>query len=139
MTGYGVAASTLHMLAVRGRKPKDTRLLLQGFGRVGGAAALYLARAGVNVVGIVDVRSAIVDPNGLRPGDIETLLRERTGNRLPENQLTADLEVETDEFWATEGDVFVAAAASGLLDGLLQGREKAQVRAPQVGEGGVVQ
>jgi len=116
VTGYGVAAATLHNIEARGRRPEDTRLLLQGFGRVGGAAALYLARAGVRIVGVVDAQTAIRSEDGLEEAQIEDLLRHRTGNLLPPTRLTESLRVEVDEFWTTSGDVFVAAAASGLLD-----------------------
>lgn len=116
VTGYGVASAAVHLLGARGRQVDETRLLLQGFGCVGGAAALYLARAGVRVVGVIDARRAIVSDDGLSVDQIEEFLRGREGNRLPESPVTEALTVEADAFWDTPADVFVAAAASGLLD-----------------------
>lgn len=115
VTGYSVAASTLHLLERQGKDPAETRVLLQGFGAVGGSAAMYLARAGCRIVGICDVADALLEPAGLGGSEVERLLLERAGNRLPwrAEDEAAD---RRSEFWETEADVFVAAAASGMLD-----------------------
>ncbi|MFQ5746120.1 MAG: Glu/Leu/Phe/Val dehydrogenase dimerization domain-containing protein [Gemmatimonadota bacterium] len=114
VTGYGVAASLARLLEHQEREPEDTRVLLQGFGCVGGAAAFYLARLGVRLVGIVDSESAVIDRSGFSSEDLEIFLSEREGNRLPEPRKSA--RGTHDEFWSTPADVFVAAAGSGTLD-----------------------
>lgn len=117
VTGYSVAQAALRVLERQGRDPTGTRVLLQGFGAVGGAAAMYLTRAGLRVVGICDVGDAILEPDGMGREEIENLLLARSGNRLPERLHdefgAAD---RRDRFWETEADLFVAAAASGTLD-----------------------
>lgn len=117
VTGYSVAQSALRLLERQGRPALGTRVLLQGFGAVGGAAALYLARAGLSIVGIVDAHDALIVPEGLGRDDIEKLLRSRRGNRLPD---TLNEEFGADDrreaFWGVPADLFVAAAASGTLD-----------------------
>lgn len=117
VTGYSVAQSAVSLLERQGRPRAGTRVLLQGFGAVGGAAALYLAREGLSIVGIVDAHDALLVPEGLRVEDIEKLLLGRRGNRLPET-LNEEFGAETrrEEFWDASADVFVAAAASGTLD-----------------------
>jgi glutamate dehydrogenase (NAD(P)+) len=65
VTGHSVASSALRLLHHRGRAPEQTRVLLQGFGAVGGSAALYMARAGLKIVGIIDAHSALLRPQGL--------------------------------------------------------------------------
>jgi glutamate dehydrogenase (NAD(P)+) len=116
VTGFSVTASALRLLEHQGRAPQDTRVLLQGFGSVGGAAALYMARAGLKIVGIVDAHGGIIDHEGLRPSEIEDMLLRRSGNRLP--ALGADLRTRdaTPRFFDTKADILVAAAASGTLD-----------------------
>lgn len=115
VTGYSVAASALRLLEHQGRAPPDTRVLLQGFGSVGGAAALYMARAGFRIVGVVDARAGIVDHDGLGVSEIEDMLRRRTGNTLPD--LGGDLRTRdvSQRFFDTRADMLVAAAASGTL------------------------
>lgn len=118
VTGYSVAQAALRLLERQGRDPAGTRVLMQGFGAVGGAAALYLARAGLQIVGVCDAHDALLPAApGLGRDEVEKLLLSRRGNQLP--QALTD-EFGADErrarFWETEADLFVAAAASGTLD-----------------------
>jgi glutamate dehydrogenase (NAD(P)+) len=117
VTGYSVAESALRLLDRQGRPAAGTRVLLQGFGTVGGAAALYLARAGLVLVGIVDAHDAVLAHEGLGRDEIEQLLRSRRGNRLPET-LNEEFgaEARREAFWDVPADLFVAAAASGTVD-----------------------
>lgn len=130
VTGYSVAQSALRLLERQGTPPEGVRVLLQGFGAVGGAAALYLARAGLTLVGIVDAHDAILAPDGLGRDETEKLLRSRRGNRLPESlHEEFGAEARREEFWDAPADLFVAAAASGTLDeGRLDRLEAAGVR-----------
>ncbi len=116
VTGYSVAASTRRLLECQNRDPAEVRVLLQGFGMVGGAAALYLARAGFRIVGIVDASSGVVDEEGLGPHDVEDLLLRRHGSTLPDMGNSAAAQAAREEFWNTPADIFVAAAGSGTLD-----------------------
>lgn len=114
VTGYGVAEALGRLLEHQGRDPEGTRVLLQGFGCVGGATALYLARMGVRLVGIIDAEAAVIDRSGFSADDIADFLARREGNRLPEVRRSKN--GTHDEFWNTPADVFVAAAGSGTLD-----------------------
>jgi glutamate dehydrogenase (NAD(P)+) len=115
VTGYSVACSALRLLERQDRSPADTRVLLQGFGAVGGAAALYMARAGFRIVGICDAEDALISPDGMESPEIEQLLMARGGNRLP-GDVETGAETRRNQFWDTPADVFVAAAASGTID-----------------------
>jgi glutamate dehydrogenase (NAD(P)+) len=44
---------------------RTARVVIQGFGNVGGTAARYFHEAGIKVVGLSDVRGAIYNPNGI--------------------------------------------------------------------------
>lgn len=114
VTGYSVAASALRLLERQGREPADTRVLLQGFGAVGGAAALYMARAGFRIVGICDAEDALLAPDGMGVAEIESLLLKRRDNRLP-SDVEPGAEARREQFWDTPADLFVAAATSGMI------------------------
>lgn len=72
--GYGAAQAALAGMEHLGMRAASTRAVVQGFGSMGGATARYLARAGIRVVGVVDVRGAVANDDGL---DVEALLRAR--------------------------------------------------------------
>ncbi len=116
VTGHSVAQSAIRLLHHQGRAPSDTRVLLQGFGAVGGAAALYMARAGFRIVGITDAARGVLRPDGLSVAEVEDLLLRRTGNTLPPDLDPTTARADHDAFVGTPADLFVAAAASGTLD-----------------------
>ncbi len=72
--GYGAAQAVLAGMEHLGMDAASTRAVVQGFGSMGGATARYLARAGIRVVGVVDVRGAVSNDDGL---DVEALLAAR--------------------------------------------------------------
>jgi glutamate dehydrogenase/leucine dehydrogenase len=114
VTGYGLARSIIHFYEARGESVDGRRVLVEGFGAVGGPCALYLARAGARIVAIADRDSTLVEPAGLDAAATERLLLERVDKCLPagDRRLTPG----ASRFWSAEGDIFVAAAASGTLD-----------------------
>lgn len=115
VTGYSVTQSALRLLRHQGRSPADTRVLLQGFGSVGGAAALYMARSGFRIVGISDAQTGLRKADGFSVEEIEGLLLHRTGNTLPAAAGSGD-PCASDALFDTPSDLLVAAAASGTLD-----------------------
>lgn len=116
VTGYGVATAALRLLARQGRDPGDTRVLLEGFGSVGGAAALYLARAGARIVGIRDAERGLVSPSGLGEEAVADLMRRRRAGLLPLDLPGPEMLEQRRRFDRMEADLFVSAAASGTVD-----------------------
>lgn len=116
VTGYGVARATLRLLERGGRRPEDVRVLVEGFGSVGGAAALYLARAGARIVGVVDAEGGRVAEDGFEVAVLEDLLLRREGGLLPRDLPDGRMREEARRFREMDADVFVCAAASGTLD-----------------------
>ena len=114
ITGYGVARAIEHYYERLGEGLHGVRVLLEGFGNVGAACGLYLARAGAQIVGISDARSALVAPEGLDAAQVEELMRRRAGKLLPDDPRKVPTE-ERGRFDATTADVFVCAAVSGSL------------------------
>lgn len=115
VTGYGVARSIVHAFERQGRSVRGARVLVEGFGAVGGPCALYLAQAGALVVGITDREKALVAPAGMGAEEVEALLRAREDDKLLPRQ---DPRCTPDRrrLWDLPADVFVAAAVSGSLD-----------------------
>ncbi len=64
-TGRGVSLVALDEMEKLGMLPADTRVIVQGFGNVGGIAARMFADAGCRVVGISDVTGAYYNPRGI--------------------------------------------------------------------------
>ena len=69
-TGNGIAIVALELLRDHGRDPRETTVAVQGFGKVGMAAALALAEAGCRIVALSDISAALHNPAGL---DVPTL------------------------------------------------------------------
>lgn len=128
VTGYGVSRAVLAAVAGGGgggARPLDgVRIVVEGFGAVGGPAALYLARLGARIVGLVDARAALPVPEGLDAAAVEGLLRARDGRELPDHpdRVTGPAR---ERVYETPADVFVPAAVSGSVDGARMDRLKA--------------
>lgn len=111
ITGYGVAAAIRRFHERLDRPMEGVRVRMEGFGNVGAACALYLARAGARIVGISDARHTLVVEEGLDATAIEDLFARRTDKMLPVD----DPRVRAGDrsaFYDTPADVFVCAAIS---------------------------
>lgn len=64
-TGRGVALITREFFKARKKNLKGARIAVQGFGNVGGHAALFLSQLGAKVVAASDASGCLIDPNGL--------------------------------------------------------------------------
>jgi glutamate dehydrogenase (NAD(P)+) len=71
-TGVGVVMVTERACERFGRRLSEQRCVVQGFGNVGGVAALELAAKGARVMAVSDVSGGIYNEDGL---DVEALLR----------------------------------------------------------------
>lgn len=80
-TGRGCMIVTLEALKRLNKKPEDARVVIQGFGNVGGMAARQMVRRGFKIVSIIEWDGAVYNANGL---DIEALMehRKETGSVL---------------------------------------------------------
>lgn len=116
ITGYGLARSILRLFEEQGRTIEGARVVIEGFGAVGGPCALYLARAGMHVVGVADREKCLIEEGGLSPADVEHLLRHREDKCLPSADPRCLRDADRERFATVPADIFVAAAASGTLD-----------------------
>lgn len=109
--GLGVAESVLTALDELGRPRAGSRVVIQGFGSMGGATARYLAQAGMLVVGLADANGVIVNPLGL---DVEAMLASRNsfGEIDRDSLRPEDAELAREQWLSVETDVLVPAAVS---------------------------
>jgi glutamate dehydrogenase/leucine dehydrogenase len=114
ITGYGVSESVRHYYGTYGGSLGGKRVLVQGWGNVGAAAAFYLARAGAVIVGIIDRAGGIIRPDGLSLDEVTQLFQSKKGNSLHANDLLSFEEVN-DQIWDLKADVFLPCAASRLV------------------------
>ena len=73
-TGRGCMIVTIQALRRFGLDPAHTRVIVQGFGNVGGMAAKLMARAGFKIICIIEYDGAVYNAHGL---DIEALMKHR--------------------------------------------------------------
>ncbi|MEV6352389.1 Glu/Leu/Phe/Val dehydrogenase dimerization domain-containing protein [Streptomyces hydrogenans] len=123
--GLGVAESVLVALDRAGRGYAGTRVSVQGFGTMGAATARFLARAGLTVVAVADVRGTIVNPAGL---DVEALIAARDGHGTIDRAALrpGDREAPGDVWLAVDAEVLVPAAVSYAIGAAEQGRIRAR-------------
>jgi glutamate dehydrogenase/leucine dehydrogenase len=114
ITGYGVAESVKHYYTIWGGDVKNKKVIVQGWGNVGSAAAYYLAQEGAKIVGIIDRVGGLINENGFSFDEIRNLFLTKNGNELnASNMLTFD-EVNA-RIWDVKADVFLPCAASRLI------------------------
>jgi glutamate dehydrogenase (NAD(P)+) len=73
-TGRGCMIVILKALELLGLKPQDSRLVIQGFGNVGGMAAKLMRAIGFKIVCVIEYDGAVYNPKGL---DIAALQQHR--------------------------------------------------------------
>jgi glutamate dehydrogenase/leucine dehydrogenase len=112
ITGYGVAVSLRRLYDRRGRSLDGVRVMLEGFGNVGAAAGLYLARYGARIVAIQDARHTFVDEAGIGAADVQDLMQRRVNKMLPPDDARVSASLDRSAFWDVAADIFVSAAIS---------------------------
>ena len=114
ITGYGVAESIFHYYKLWEKNHTGKTALIQGWGNVGAAAAYYLARAGVKIIGIIDREGGLVNREGFSVEEITNLFLNRDGNKLRAENLIPFDEMNS-LAWELGAQIFVPAAASRLV------------------------
>ena len=114
ITGYGVSEAVNHYYNTYGGSIKGKRVIIQGWGNVGAAAAYYQAQLGAKVVGIIDRVGGLLKPEGFTFEEIKALFLKKDGNFLnAENMLS--FEEINEKIWSVGAEVFIPAAASRLI------------------------
>jgi len=114
LTGYGVAEAVKHYYAIYGGEIKDKRAIVQGFGNVGSAAAYYLSKLGVKVVGIIDRDGGVVNEKGFSVQEMTDLFLAKEGTKLVSKNMISFEEINQ-KIWSIPAEIFIPAAASRLV------------------------
>lgn len=114
ITGWGVAEAARHYYTLWGGEFKGKRVIIQGWGNVGAAAAYYLAAKGASVVGIIDKSGGLINQNGYTFEEIADLFFNRQGNTLFAANILSFEDVNS-RIWSLNAEIFVPAAASRLI------------------------
>jgi len=115
ITGWGVACAADRLYRARGETLDGVRCVIEGFGNVGGATALYLARRGARIVGLCEAENGLTSPDGLDEADIADLLRRRERGAIPPHPLRVSGH-ERELAYRSEAELFVPAAISASID-----------------------
>ncbi len=110
-TGRGCMLVTLEALKLFGLRPEDTRVVIQGFGNVGGMAAKLMAAKGFRIISIIEYYGAVYNPHGL---NIEELIQHRadTGSIL---DFPGGENMDKSEALFLECDVLLPAATENVI------------------------
>jgi glutamate dehydrogenase (NAD(P)+) len=110
-TGRGCLIVTMQALKRLAIDPSTARVVIQGFGNVGGMAAKLIARSGLKVVSIVEVDGAIYNPNGL---NIPALMehRKETGSII---DFPGAQKIDPQEAMFLECEVLLPAAKENVI------------------------
>lgn len=114
ITGYGVAESVKHYYDIWGGEIENKRVVVQGWGNVGSAAAFYLSQMGAKIVGIIDRVGGLIRPEGLSHEEVTNLFINKDGNALASENLMPFDEVNQ-KIWDLNSEVFLPCAASRLI------------------------
>ncbi|QNK79116.1 amino acid dehydrogenase [Winogradskyella sp. PAMC22761] len=114
ITGYGVATAAQHFYDIHDDSIKGKRVVVQGFGNVGAAAAFYFAQMGAKVVGIIDRDGGLLNEEGFSFKEITDLYLAKNGNTLIADSIIPFEEIN-DKIWSVEAEVFAPCAASRLV------------------------
>ncbi len=111
-TGRGVMIIVREALATKGKSVKGAQIVIQGFGNVGGAAALLLHEAGAKILAVSDGRGGIYSPAGL---DIPALKAYYAQNRRSLAGFPGSLPVTNAQLLALPCDVLIPAALENQI------------------------
>ena len=114
ITGYGVAESIKHYYSIWGGDLKGKKVIVQGWGNVGSAAAFYLSQEGAKIVGIIDRVGGLINEDGISYDEIRELFLNKNGNELNHPNMISYDEMNA-KIWDLSADVFIPCAGSRMI------------------------
>lgn len=110
-TASGVVTCAKAVFAERGEGLAGKRVIIQGFGKVGGPLAFLLHSAGMRVVAIADVAGSVYNPGGI---DVAALSEHVAATGSVADFAGAEA-ISNDEFWSVECELAVPAALAAVI------------------------
>jgi glutamate dehydrogenase (NAD(P)+) len=122
-TGRGCLIVSLQALKRFGIAPQDARVVIQGFGNVGGMAAKLMQRTGFKIISIIEYDGAVYNPKGL---DVLALMehRKETGSIV---DFPGGENIDRDEAMFLECDILLPAAKENVIHSKNAGRIRAKI------------
>jgi glutamate dehydrogenase (NAD(P)+) len=111
-TGRGVGIVTLKTLNRLGRKPKDTRIAIQGFGNVGSHTAKFLSETDCRVVAVSDVSGAYYRPEGI---DVLAAIRYSNQHDRSLEDFPHAERISNEALLSLDVEVLIPAALGGVI------------------------
>jgi glutamate dehydrogenase (NAD(P)+) len=125
-TGKGVSLVVRELFKAEKKSLEGAKIAIQGFGNVGGHAALFLSQMGAKIVAASDESGALVDPDGLDiPALIDCVEKHACVIKHPGKQ------IERDDVLFQEVDVLIPAA----LENQIHRKNADKIKAEYVVEG----
>jgi glutamate dehydrogenase (NAD(P)+) len=127
-TGQGVVYCIEEWARERQLDLKGARVLVQGFGNVGSAAAEILAALGAKILAVNDAGGTVFREAGL---DVPALVQHVHGN--PQNLrrtvagFSGGTAISKDDFWGIDADICIPAALGEEIDGPVAERLKVKL------------
>jgi len=122
-TGRGCMIVTLQALKRLGLDPADTRVVIQGFGNVGGMAARLMSRQGFKIVAIIEYDGAVCNPHGI---DVEALMEHRRETGSITHFAEAE-DIDRQEAMFLDCDVLIPAATENVITSKNADRIRARI------------
>ncbi len=122
-TGRGCMIVTMQALRHFGLDVANTRVVIQGFGNVGGMSARLMTRSGFKIICIIEYDGAVYNPKGL---DIEALMQHRhdTGSITG---FAGGEDIDRDSAFFLDCDVLLPAAKENVITTATADRIKARI------------
>ncbi|MGA2434295.1 MAG: Glu/Leu/Phe/Val dehydrogenase [Bryobacteraceae bacterium] len=122
-TGRGCMIVTQEALKHLGIDPASARVVIQGFGNVGGMAAKLMARAGFKIVAIIEYDGAVYNPKGLDIAALEKYRRDTGGFA----GFSGGECMDKDEALFLECEVLIPAARENVITAANAGRIRCKI------------
>jgi len=122
-TGRGCMMVTLKALERFGLAPETCRVVIQGFGNVGGMAARLMTAKGFRIIGMIEYDGAVYNPRGLDIGALEAH-RKETGSITG---FGGGEDIDRDEALFLECDVLLPAATENVITSMNADRLRCKI------------
>ena len=114
ITGFGVAEAVKHYYDIFGGSVVGKKVIIQGFGNVGAAAAFYLSKMGAKIVGIIDRVGGVINEDGFTFEEVIAFYKRKDGNTLVAAEMIP-FEIINERIWDIQAEIFAPCAASRLV------------------------
>ena len=110
-TGRGVTVAALEAMKKIKMDPKKAIGAVQGFGNVGYWSSIFLTEEGAKLIGVVEYNSAIYNPNGINPEELNAYKQKnKTVHGFPGAKESLNQDQNPSSFMEKECDILIPAA-----------------------------